>query len=158
MNDVEHFALVILLTAAALVGAVVSNRISERSRIPAPAISCWPPRLPRMWVPTLGQVSVTSPVQRHHLGGYPDEASRQQPGEGVAGSNSVWARTPATRIAVSIALATWNGRRALLQRRSKSTPIPARPRQVTAPRIRAVSGVSGHGHNAMAAAGRRNRN
>ncbi len=48
MTDVEHFALITLLTAAALVAAVLSNRISERTRIPAPAlflvqlrVSCW---------------------------------------------------------------------------------------------------------------------
>jgi hypothetical protein len=38
MSDVEHFALIVLVTAAAVVAAVVSNRLSERIRIPAPAI------------------------------------------------------------------------------------------------------------------------
>jgi potassium/hydrogen antiporter len=63
MNDVKHFALVILLTAAALVGAVLSNRISERIRIPAPAIFLLAAALASDVVPTLGQVSVTT-VQR----------------------------------------------------------------------------------------------
>jgi cell volume regulation protein A len=63
VNDVEHFALVILLTAAALVGAVVSNRISERIRIPAPAIFLVAAAVASDVVPTLGQVSVTT-VQR----------------------------------------------------------------------------------------------
>jgi hypothetical protein len=93
------------------------------------------------------------PVHRRYRGGHLDEASREQPGEHVAGINSALARTPATRIAVSITPATLNGRRVLLQRRSMSAPIPARPRHDTAPRIWAVSGVSDHGHNAMATAG-----
>jgi potassium/hydrogen antiporter len=63
MNDVEPFALVILLTAAALVAAVVSNRISERIRIPAPAIFLLAAAVASDVVPTLGQVSVTT-VQR----------------------------------------------------------------------------------------------
>jgi cell volume regulation protein A len=63
VNDVEHFALVILLTAAALVGAVLSNRISERIRIPAPAIFLVTAAVASDVVPTLGQVSVTT-VQR----------------------------------------------------------------------------------------------
>jgi potassium/hydrogen antiporter len=63
MNDIEHFALVILLTAAALVAAVVSNRISERIRIPAPAIFLLAAAVASDVVPTLGQVSVTT-VQR----------------------------------------------------------------------------------------------
>jgi hypothetical protein len=37
MRDVEQFALTILITAAAVVAAVLSNRLSERIRIPAPA-------------------------------------------------------------------------------------------------------------------------
>jgi len=39
MSDVEHFALILLIMAAAVVAAVLSNRISERIRIPAPPSS-----------------------------------------------------------------------------------------------------------------------
>jgi potassium/hydrogen antiporter len=63
MNDVEHFALITLLTAAALVAAVVSNRISERTRIPAPAIFLVAAAVASDVVPTLGEASVTT-VQR----------------------------------------------------------------------------------------------
>ena len=63
MSDVEHFALITLLTAAALVAAVVSNRISERTRIPAPALFLVAAAVASDVVPTLGEVSVTT-VQR----------------------------------------------------------------------------------------------
>jgi hypothetical protein len=38
MSDVEHFALIVPITAVAVVAAVLCNRISERIRVPAPAI------------------------------------------------------------------------------------------------------------------------
>ncbi len=38
MSDVEHFALLVLVVGVAITAAVLSNRISERIRIPAPAI------------------------------------------------------------------------------------------------------------------------
>jgi potassium/hydrogen antiporter len=63
MSDVEHFALVVLITAAAVVAAVVSNRISERIRIPAPAIFLLAAAVASDVMPALGQVSVTT-VQR----------------------------------------------------------------------------------------------
>jgi cell volume regulation protein A len=63
MSDVEHFALVTLITAAATVAAVLSNRISERIRVPAPAIFLLAAAVASDVVPTLGEVSVTT-VQR----------------------------------------------------------------------------------------------
>jgi potassium/hydrogen antiporter len=63
MSDVEHFALIVLITAAAVVAAVVSNRISERIRVPAPAIFLLAAAVASDLVPTLGQLSVTT-VQR----------------------------------------------------------------------------------------------
>jgi potassium/hydrogen antiporter len=63
MNDVEHFALIVLITAAAVVAAVLSNRISDRIRIPAPAIFLLAAALASDVVPTLGAVSVAN-VQR----------------------------------------------------------------------------------------------
>ena len=38
MSDVERFALIMLITAAAVMAAVLANRVSDRIRIPAPAI------------------------------------------------------------------------------------------------------------------------
>jgi hypothetical protein len=38
MSDVEHFALILLVVAVAITAAVLSNRISERIRVPAPVI------------------------------------------------------------------------------------------------------------------------
>ena len=38
MDDVAHFAMVILLTALAVLAAVGSNRFTELIRIPAPAL------------------------------------------------------------------------------------------------------------------------
>ena len=38
MSDVEHFALILLVVAVAITAAVLSNRVSERIRVPAPAI------------------------------------------------------------------------------------------------------------------------
>src|SRR5207248_3785867 len=48
--------------------------------------------------------------------------------------------------------------RAVLQRRSASTPRPATPRQKIAPSTRAVNGVSAHGQTPIAPAGTTNRN
>ena len=42
MSDVGHFALLVLVIGAAITAAVLSNRLSERIRIPAPGSSCWP--------------------------------------------------------------------------------------------------------------------
>jgi cell volume regulation protein A len=63
MSDVEHFALIVLITASAVVAAVVSNRISDRIRIPAPAIFLLAAAIASDVVPTLGEVSITT-VQR----------------------------------------------------------------------------------------------
>ena len=63
MSDVEHFALILLIMAAAVVAAVLSNRISERIRIPAPAIFVLAAAVASDVIPALGQLSVTT-VQR----------------------------------------------------------------------------------------------
>jgi cell volume regulation protein A len=63
MSDVERIALIMLITAAAVVAAVLSNRISDRIRIPAPAIFLLAAAIASDVVPTLGEVSVTT-VQR----------------------------------------------------------------------------------------------
>jgi potassium/hydrogen antiporter len=63
MGDVEHFALILLIMAAAVVVAVLSNRISERIRIPAPAIFVLAAAVASDLIPALGQLSVTT-VQR----------------------------------------------------------------------------------------------
>jgi cell volume regulation protein A len=63
MGDVEHFALLVLVVAVAITAAVLSNRISERIRIPAPAIFLLAAALASDLVPALGQLSVTT-VQR----------------------------------------------------------------------------------------------
>ena len=63
MSDVEHFALIVLITAAAVVAAVLSNRISERLRVPAPAIFLVAAAVASDLVPALGRVSVIT-VQR----------------------------------------------------------------------------------------------
>jgi len=63
MSDVEQFALIMLSTAAAVVAAVLSNRISERIRIPAPAIFLLAAAVASDVLPALGQLSVTT-VQR----------------------------------------------------------------------------------------------
>jgi cell volume regulation protein A len=63
MGDVEHFALILLIMAAAVVVAVLSNRISERIRIPAPAIFVLAAAVASDIIPVLGQLSVTT-VQR----------------------------------------------------------------------------------------------
>src|SRR5919204_6498537 len=63
MSDVEHFALIMLVVAVAITAAVLSNRISERVRVPAPAIFLLAAALASDLMPTLGQVSVTT-VQR----------------------------------------------------------------------------------------------
>src|SRR5215218_1733125 len=63
MSDVEHFALLVLVVGVAITGAVLSNRISERIRIPAPAIFLLAAAVASDLVPSLGQLSVTT-VQR----------------------------------------------------------------------------------------------
>lgn len=63
MSDVEHFALLVLVVGVAITAAVLSNRISERIRIPAPAIFLVAAALASDLVPALGQLSVTT-VQR----------------------------------------------------------------------------------------------
>jgi potassium/hydrogen antiporter len=63
MSDVEHFALLVLVVGVAITGAVLSNRISERIRIPAPAIFLLAAAVASDLVPTLGELSVTT-VQR----------------------------------------------------------------------------------------------
>ena len=63
MSDVEHFALLVLVVGAAIIAAVLLNRISERIRIPAPAIFLVAAALASDVVPALGELSVTT-VQR----------------------------------------------------------------------------------------------
>jgi potassium/hydrogen antiporter len=63
MRDVEHFGLIMVITAAAVVAAVLSNRLSERIRIPAPAIFLLAAAVASDLIPALGQRSVTT-VQR----------------------------------------------------------------------------------------------
>jgi len=63
MSDVEHFALIMLVVAVAITAAVLSNRISERIRVPAPAIFLLAAALTSDLIPDLGRVSVTT-VQR----------------------------------------------------------------------------------------------
>src|SRR4029450_1743148 len=63
MGDVEHFALLVLVVGVAITAAVLSNRISERIRIPAPAIFLLAAAVASDVVPSLGQLSVTT-VQR----------------------------------------------------------------------------------------------
>jgi potassium/hydrogen antiporter len=63
MSDVEHFALLVLVVGVAITGAVLSNRVSERIRIPAPAIFLVAAAVASDVMPTLGQLSVTT-VQR----------------------------------------------------------------------------------------------
>jgi potassium/hydrogen antiporter len=63
MSDVGHFALLVLVVGATMTAAVLSNRISERIRIPAPAIFLLAAAAASDVMPTLGQLSVTT-VQR----------------------------------------------------------------------------------------------
>jgi cell volume regulation protein A len=63
MSDVEHFALLVLVVGVAITAAVLSNRISERIRIPAPAIFLLAAAVASDVMPALGQLSVTT-VQR----------------------------------------------------------------------------------------------
>jgi cell volume regulation protein A len=63
MSDVEHFALLVLVVGVAITAAVLSNRISERIRIPTPAIFLLAGAVASDLVPSLGQLSVTT-VQR----------------------------------------------------------------------------------------------
>jgi cell volume regulation protein A len=63
MSDVEHFSLIMLVVAVAITAAVLSNRISERIRVPAPAIFLLAAAIASDVIPDLGRVSVTT-VQR----------------------------------------------------------------------------------------------
>src|SRR5512133_572889 len=63
MSDVEHFALLVLVVGAAIIAAVLLNRISERIRIPAPAIFLVAAAVASDVMPALGELSVTT-VQR----------------------------------------------------------------------------------------------
>lgn len=63
MDDVAPFGLLIALVAAAGLLAVLSNRVSERVRIPAPAIFLVAAAVASDLVPRLGQISVLT-VQR----------------------------------------------------------------------------------------------
>jgi potassium/hydrogen antiporter len=57
MSDVEHFALIVLAVAVAITAAVLSNRISDRIRVPSPAIFLLAAAVASDVVPTLGEVS-----------------------------------------------------------------------------------------------------
>jgi potassium/hydrogen antiporter len=63
MSDVEHFALLVLVVGLAITAAVLFNQISERIRIPAPAIVLVAAAVASDVVPALGELSVTT-VQR----------------------------------------------------------------------------------------------
>jgi potassium/hydrogen antiporter len=63
MGDVEHFALIMLVVAIAVTAAVLSTRISERIRIPAPALFLLAAALASDLLPALGEIPVTT-VQR----------------------------------------------------------------------------------------------
>ena len=63
MSDVEHFALLVLVVGVAIVAAVLLSRISERIRIPAPAILLVAAAVASDVMPALGELSVTT-VQR----------------------------------------------------------------------------------------------
>jgi potassium/hydrogen antiporter len=63
MIDVEHFALLVLVVGLAITAAVLFNQISERIRIPAPAIVLVAAAVASDVVPALGELSVTT-VQR----------------------------------------------------------------------------------------------
>jgi cell volume regulation protein A len=63
MRDVEHFALLVLVVGGAIIAAVLVNRLSERIRVPAPAIFLVGAALASDLVPALGELSVTT-VQR----------------------------------------------------------------------------------------------
>ena len=63
MSDVEPFALVLLLGSAAGLLAVWSNRVSERTRVPAPALFLAAAATAAVLAPELGEISVTT-VQR----------------------------------------------------------------------------------------------
>ena len=62
MSDDGRFALLVQVVGAAITAAVLSNRISERIQIPAPAIFLLAAVASDL-VPALGQLSVTT-VQR----------------------------------------------------------------------------------------------
>ncbi len=63
MSDTLHFALIVAIVSLAAVGAVLSNRISDRIRIPAPAIFLLVAAAASDVFPSLGSLSITS-VQR----------------------------------------------------------------------------------------------
>lgn len=63
MSDVEHFALLVLVVGVTMTAAVLSNRISERIRIPAPAIFLLAAAVASDLMPALGRLSVTT-IQR----------------------------------------------------------------------------------------------
>ena len=63
MSDVEHFAVLVLVVGAAIIAAVLLNRVSERIRIPAPAIFLVAAALASDVMPALAELSVTT-VQR----------------------------------------------------------------------------------------------
>jgi cell volume regulation protein A len=63
MNDVPGFALAIALVSMAVLLAVLSNRISERIRLPAPAIFLVAAAIISDLVPALSRVPVLT-VQR----------------------------------------------------------------------------------------------
>ena len=63
MSDVEHFALIVLAVAVAIAAAVLSNRVSERIRVPGPAIFLLAAAVASDLIPELGRVSLNT-VQR----------------------------------------------------------------------------------------------
>jgi cell volume regulation protein A len=63
MSDIGHFALLVLVVGLAITAAVLLNQISERIRIPAPAIILVAAAVASDVVPALGELSVTT-VQR----------------------------------------------------------------------------------------------
>jgi len=94
---------------------------------------------------TAAIVSVANPTTKSHV-------------RTLLPANSAPARTPATTMNTSMTSATCNGIRALVHRLSTNVPMPASPKQKTAPSTRAVSGVRCHGQNRRAVAGNVNRN
>jgi hypothetical protein len=63
VNDVRGFALAVAVLAGAGLLAVLSNRLSQRLRVPAPRSSCWPPPVASDLVPALGRIPIVT-VQR----------------------------------------------------------------------------------------------
>ncbi|HEY5319466.1 MAG TPA: hypothetical protein VIJ76_01180, partial [Galbitalea sp.] len=56
MTDIEPFSIVIFLIAAAIIVAVLSNRLSEWIRVPAPALFLVAAAVAASIFPTLGTV------------------------------------------------------------------------------------------------------